>query len=372
MPANITVGNPRARAFGRGVSLGTTSTGGAAGGAPSGASSILAARARDPKWNKMGPAAYRDQYELTGHGKSVTDAVNAGETVQPWAPSSGAGPGTRGYEGSGHSYGYSAQNQGTADDKFRQWGGMSPPRASLLNDLYRNQPGQTMGAFDKLQSRKAMDEADPNSAFFADQMGVAGGAGNTSKAAFMQQMLQDRLAMQQASGGVGTANGAGDASDWVGDTVAALPGGPPQAAPIAKTGPLHSWEEARGVAPIAQQQPAEPTWVGGENLGEGNLYTPYGTASVSQDAIPTTFTNAHDSAGPGGVHFTGPKMGRQTAREFFGDRADFTHEPNAYATPSPGYDGRRAAYGYGQNKGGNSKAWGAYHAAMAAKKKLAA
>lgn len=220
-----------------------------------------------------------------------------------------------------------------------------------------------------------MDEADPNSAFFADQIGVAGAQGNFDKAAFMQQALQDRLAMRQA-GNMGTANGAGDVAGVDTGT-----GAPEYHAPgeqrYDSAGNLWQWDEQAGHGvnlgggiTAADMMVEEEQPLAGP--GGGAMETMYGTAEVTDQPIPTTFTNAHGSAGPGGVQFTGPKMGRQTAGEFFGDRADFTHEGNAYAAPSPGYDGRRAAYGYGQNKGGNSKAWGAYHAAMAAKKKLAA
>lgn len=62
---------------------------------------ILAARARDPRWNLFGSKAYADPAKLTGHGMNLTDAINAGFTPTPWAPSTGAGPGTRGYHGSG-------------------------------------------------------------------------------------------------------------------------------------------------------------------------------------------------------------------------------------------------------------------------------
>ncbi len=103
------------------TNLSVTSMGDGGGAAPamSGASSIMAARARDPKWNKFGAAAYPDQYALTGHGKSVTDAVNAGETVQPWAPSSGVGPGTRGYTGS---FGQQPQDEYGGEEE------MAPPQ----------------------------------------------------------------------------------------------------------------------------------------------------------------------------------------------------------------------------------------------------
>jgi hypothetical protein len=86
---------------GGGLGVNMASGGGGGGGGPTPAAAIMNARRRDPRWNLMGSKAYNDnQYKLTGHGKSVTEAINEGGNVQAWAPSTGVGPGTRGYRGS--------------------------------------------------------------------------------------------------------------------------------------------------------------------------------------------------------------------------------------------------------------------------------
>lgn len=46
------------------------------------------------------PAHLTSNAMKAGESISLTDAVNAGNVVQPWAPSGGVGPGTRGYRGS--------------------------------------------------------------------------------------------------------------------------------------------------------------------------------------------------------------------------------------------------------------------------------
>lgn len=103
------------------------------------------------------------------------------------------------------------------------------------------------------------------------------------------------------------------------------------------------------------------TFVEGENLGEGTYYGPYGTASVTQDAIPTTFTNGLGSS-LGGVQFPGARTGTQSAADFFRDSADFTGQGNRYAAPSPGYGGTKD----------NSASWQNYRRIMATKDKLKA
>lgn len=307
--------------------------------------------------------------------RNVTDAINDGDIVTPWAPSSGI---RRGNTISG----YSAENQGTGADKIRKWGGLSAPRPSLLNELYRNQPGKTMGAFDRLQSQKAMDETDPNAAFFADQMAVASGAGNWEKAAFMQQMLQDHLAMKQAGGG-GAGGGTPPGSTMTGDGGA--PGGRAYFRPgetrSDAAGNIWQWNEQLGRGELITKAPTMAD-VRAENeiglwepdaafLGDGTLHTPFGTASVTQTDTPTTFDNGHGSS-LGGVNFTGPNTGRQSASEFFQNAADFQRRENTYAVPSPGYNGRATA-GFGEmGNPGNSKAWQHYNRAMDTKKKLKA
>jgi hypothetical protein len=111
---------------GGGLGVNMASGGGGGGGGPTPAAAMMNARRRDPRWNLMGSKAYNDnQYKLTGHGKTVTEAINEGGNVQAWAPSSGAGPGTDGYRGS---YGRGGPN------RFRT----GRPSASNSGEYYAN------------------------------------------------------------------------------------------------------------------------------------------------------------------------------------------------------------------------------------------
>lgn len=297
-------------------------------------------------------------------------------------------PSSTGFEGSRHggserhpTHGYSFENQGGAGDYVRRNGGISPKMPSLLNDLYLNQPGRTMGAYDQLQSQKAMDEADPAAGYMADQAGVAGARGNDAKAAFYQGMLDDYLARQQASGtggttgagsDAGTANGAGDVAGIPEDTYH-YPGEKRTDA----GGNVWQWDEQSGRGNLIQRAPTvveglqmrhaaqQPStnWEAGNNLGEGILHTQYGDASVAQANAPTnaapgaTFDNAQGSS-LGGVQFQRP--GRQTAEDFFQDAANRQGQENKYAAPAPGYGGVKD----------NPQNWGRYESAMKAKNRL--
>ncbi len=316
---------------------------------------------------------------------NVTDARNAGGNVMEWLPSTGAGPGSRGYRGEGHIQGYSAARQGTAADKFREWGGMSPPRASLLNELYRNQPGKTMGAWDRLQSQKAMDEADPNAAWMADQIGVAQGKNQFDKASLMQAMLQEHLAQKQGGGVSPTWGPSGPgAAAGVANGAADVPTAPEYRRPgeqrYDSAGNLWRWNEQLqrgemiGAGPTAEdaaRDAANQMWQPGENLGEGILDTPYGEASVQQTTpggpSQMTVDNGQGSS-LGGAMFPGVQ-GRQSAAEFFQGAAN-RQGPNKFAEPEPGYGGTKAVAGFGEPSPGNSKLWSAYNSAMAKKKML--
>lgn len=302
----------------------------------------------------------------------------------------GGGSGSRsraGTDGGSRIKGYSFQNQGTAADYFRENGGMSAPKPSLLNQFYLNQPGVTMSAYDRLQAQKAMDETNPVAGFMADQAAVAEGQDNFGKADFFQNLLQDEVAQQAAFPGAGE----GAAAGWAGAEAAAAGGGagipmeaseaPPPYYPPGETrqdeqGNTWRWNQNTGRGEMirtnfadryaAQQEQFPPgvprgTFVEGDDLGEGTTYGPYGTASVTQDAQPTTFMNGHGSA-LGGVNFTGPQTGMQSAADFFQNRADFSGQGNRYAVPAPGYGGTKD----------NSASWENYRRVMATKDKLKA
>lgn len=279
--------------------------------------------------------------------------------------------------------GYSGQNQGTGADYIRQNGGLSAQRPSLLNELYRNQPGITLGAHDRLQLGQQLDRQDPIASFYADQMGVAQGQGNFDKAGYMQAMLQDSVAQRMAGSdpfaqtaarnnavfGGGTQNaGAG-----TGAGAALTPWDFAKAASSAGANQAGFTSEIMAANSAMLQEQADRERMGtmwepardaqGEILGEGTLHTPYGTASVNQNRViggpsQATFDNPHGSS-LGGVNFPG-YQGRFTAEEMFQDTANRTGQENKYAVPAPGFGGRK------------SNAWSAYEAAMATKNKLKA
>ncbi len=99
----MTVGRQSsARGGGGGISLGSSGQG------PTGPATF--GLGRSMSFSPMGmraPIAPDMSKYLTGHNPRTdgtmnqTDALNAGSTITPWAPSSGAGPGTRGYRGGG-------------------------------------------------------------------------------------------------------------------------------------------------------------------------------------------------------------------------------------------------------------------------------
>lgn len=335
---------------------------------------------------------------LTGHNPrtdatmNVSDATNAGYQVQPWAPSSGAGPGSRGYRGSGHIQGYSDESQGTGADYIRQNGGLSAPKPSLLNDFYLNQPGVTQGAFDRLQAQKAMDETDPIASFYQNKSAVASGARDYGQAGFWQQMLQDQLAQRQAmnssgslAGGMiirrnpdGSTSGMSDLGE--GDGVGTPAYHAPGETRFDPSGNEWRWNESSGHGDLIRRAPTfadtlrmrqqaeapQTTWEEGANLGEGILHTQFGDTGVHQgasaDIAPTgaTFTNGQGSAGPGGVQFTG-RRGTQSAVDFFRDAAN-RQGANRFSQPEPGFQGIPMTQG--------SPSWRAYESAMSAKKAL--
>lgn len=83
-------------------------------------------------------------YTQSGYRTGVmnqTDGQNAGFAAQPWAPSSGAGPGTRGYRGSfdggyGSGYGHyrGASRSGSGEEGFKT----KRPTASTSDEYYAN------------------------------------------------------------------------------------------------------------------------------------------------------------------------------------------------------------------------------------------
>jgi hypothetical protein len=313
----------------------------------------------------------------------IEEAMNLGPLYHAGWDTSGVGPGTKGYRGSagggGNQGGGAERPQGgpaplarTGADYIRERGGLSTPLPSLLNEGYLNQPGVTQGAFDRLQSQKAMDQADPVAALYANKSQTSTGP----QAEFWQQMLQDQLARRTAEMGGGAWNA--PAADAMAVDGATYEGGAPEYhAPGEERqdaqGNTWRWNEQQGRGELVRTSfadayamrppPGVPrgTFVAGEDLGEGQYFGPYGEASVTQDEVPTTFTAGHGSR-LGGVNFTGPQMGTQSAAEFFQDNADFSGRANKFSAPSPGYGGNPLRP--------NTPSWQAYERAMRSKKLL--
>lgn len=279
--------------------------------------------------------------------------------------------------------GYSFRNQGTAADKFRQWGGMSPPKESLLNGFYlQNNPGY-ISPNQQLQNQQSQDFADPQGAFYANKAAVAQGSGNYDQADFWRAMLQQQMAQRISAQGGGGGNweqaqqGANE-SPW--DFAARRnSGGAPPPSQQSQNAPYFSpgetrfdqqgnkwrWNQQLGRGEmidrgptIADATPQSGTYVAGENVGDVTMYNPYGTASVTHSPTPTTFTNGQGSAGPG-IQFSGQR-GTQTASDFFQGAANRQGVDNKYAVTEPGYGGKPST----------GAGWTAYNSAMETKKRL--
>jgi hypothetical protein len=320
----------------------------------------------------------------------IEEAMNLGPLYHAGWDTSGVGPGTKGYRGSagggGNQGGGAERPQGgpaplarTGADYIRERGGLSTPLPSLLNEGYLNQPGVTQGAFDRLQSQKAMDQADPVAALYANKSQTSTGP----QAEFWQQMLQDQLARRTAEMGGGAWNA--PAADAMAVDGATYEGGAPEYHVPGETrqdaqGNTWRWNEQQGRGELVRTSfadayamrppPAQTsTFIPGENLGEGDLYSEFGTGSVEQGApfgsqpSSASFTNGHGSS-MAGVQFPGPRYGAQSAADFFSDRADFVGEANRFASPSPGYGGNPIRP--------NTPSWQAYSRAMEKKRLLGA
>jgi hypothetical protein len=171
------IGSPIAfaRSGGGGLGINMSSGGGGGGGGPTPAAAMLNARRRDPKWNLMGSKAYNDnQYKLTGHGKTVTEAINEGGTVQAWAPSTGVGPGTRGYRGSydnphfrtgrpsaSNSGEYYANRDAVIGNPLEMLKQNGPGRFDLINKIRAETNGVRQGT-DAYYADKALSEGGGN------------------------------------------------------------------------------------------------------------------------------------------------------------------------------------------------------------------
>lgn len=240
-----------------------------------------------------------------------------------------------------------------------------------LNEFHQNQ--QTSSAWDRLQESKAMDETDAIASRMAQQAREAARIGDYASAEQWSNALNDRAAQAMAANGGGVPGSTGGAPTQQGAGGSAQP--PPYFRPGETRqdaqGNTWRWNEQQGrgemirtpfadAYPMQQQAAQAPrgTFVGERNKQgipmEGQMFGPYGTASVTQTAQPTTFTEGQGSA-LGGTQFTGRSTSPdfsmpavEDAETFFRNAADRQRQPNKFAEPSPGYGSTMDLNSYAQ------------------------
>lgn len=233
---------------------------------------------------------------------------------------SGVGPGTRGYRGSGGIQGYSFENQGNAASK--RGASNYSPYFGGLNEFYQNQQG--LPQFDQLQNQQGMDQRDAFGSRLAQMSAFAAGRGDMDTAAAYAQALQDRAAQQMAAqgGGFGFPQDEMPGDPWSGVTSY---GG---MAPNVDVDPNSELAQSM----LDQAALADRSRTGMTAVDVGRFQTPYGTASIGPSSAQSTFTNAQGSIGPGSVRTN--YGGVQSGPAFFGMAADRTQEPNKFAAPT--------------------------------------
>lgn len=129
-----------------------------------------------PTWNGMRPPVPIDMSKYkTGNNPrttgtmNVSDAINAGSTVHPWAPSSGAGPGTRGYQGS-YGGGFGRGGYGGGDNGFKT----KRPSASNSAEYYALRDAAIGNPIQELKDNG------PNRGAYADAIMAEAGGGDVS------------------------------------------------------------------------------------------------------------------------------------------------------------------------------------------------
>lgn len=283
-------------------------------------------------------------------GTPVPDGMTL--NVAGWN-TSGVGPGSPGYRGSGGTQGYSFQRQGGAESKrpdySTSFGG--------LNEFYRQQQG--MSDWDRLQGQAGMDQSDAEGSRMAQMSRAAAQQGDYETAAAFADALNARAAQRMAAQS-GMPQAATD--PWAGITTYGEQVGqgiPMTNQPVGSGRPLHSWEEqakrraeimgdpfAPQLDPNSLEAQAMLDQAAVDNqrdmvpMGEGQFQTPYGTISNAPVVGGATFTNGQGSAGPGGTQ-TG-YGGVQTGSQFFQESANRQRTANKFAAPQMGYNGRSA------------------------------
>lgn len=229
---------------------------------------------------------------------------------------SGVGPGTRGYRGSGQIQGYSYENQGTAGTKRSDYS----PFFGGLNEFYQNQ--QQMGDWDRLQGNAAMDQNDAFGSRLAQMSRFAAGQGDMESAEAYSQALQDRAAQQMAAqgGSFGFQGEQLSEDPWAGITSY---GRKPVNTDLDPNSP-----QVQAMLDQAALDAKSPM----SSLGNGQFQTPYGKVGSGPSTGSSMFTNAQGSIGPGGVQTN--YGGTQTGPQFFQQSADRTQQSNSFASPT--------------------------------------
>lgn len=240
---------------------------------------------------------------------------------------SGVGPGTRGYRGSGGIQGYSFQNQGGAASKRPDYSA----NFGGLNEFYQMQQG--LSDFDRLQGRAGMDQADAAGSRLAILARAAEQRGDLEGMNMYSSMLSDRLAQRMAA--QGNDSWASMGMPQTGEDFGGIPTSFGNQAPNVDVDPNSEFAQTL----LDQAAVDDRRRSGMVATDVGRFQTPYGSASVGGPS-QSTFTNAQGSAGPGGTMTN--YGGVETGQAFFRGAADRQRTGNAFAQPAPGYNGKPA------------------------------
>lgn len=240
---------------------------------------------------------------------------------------SGVGPGTRGYRGSGSIQGYSFENQGTAQTKGPT---NYSPYFGGLNEFYRNQ--QTFNQFDQLQRNARNDQSDAIGSRMAQMAQFAAGRGDFDTAEAFSSALADRAAQRMAAqrGDVWSQT---QSFPTVG-APSILPG---SQAEINAFRPVGFAEEQTTVAEVDPNSWEVQAMLDAAAERQRRPLGPGETATRGSPGARSSFTNAQGSVGPGGVRTS--YGGTQSGPDFFQQAADRQGTRNAFASPGPGYGG---------------------------------
>lgn len=263
----------------------------------------------------------------TGAYNNQGQMLPKGTVLQvPGWNTTGYGPGTRGYRGSGErSQGYSFERQGTAESKRPDYS----THFGGLNEFYRMQQG--MSDFDRLQGRAGMDQQDAFGSQLATMARAAGQRGDYEAMDAFQMALQDRAAQRMAAQGerpfpspMGQQMDGFEQNTTYGNMT-----------PNVDVDPNSAFAQSLldDAMMADRQRSMVPTDV-------GRFQTPYGTVGLGGPST-SSFTNAQGSAGPGGTMTN--YGGVQSGSQMFQQAANRQGAGNAFAQPQRGYAGTVAS-----------------------------